>query len=836
MAAAGGSLQPTWDLKRRSRTAQQDEIEQQKALMEKQLKERQQRLSRLSSRLTQSNTGKNNLTMKLKQFEVEQMNAQLEELQSAMAKEEQERKEVELRERRRAQEEQQLAKKTADLERTYKEMDPSAVNPAISIRAQRRRTALLSLKDSIGAEEFAQMEKRQAAEEEKELREKNQASEATVKKLADIESQIKAKERAREQERLLRQKKQLEEMERKLKELETGIDSNQDEIGSEEQLLRELAKRRQEAEARRKQEMDARRKQMLEEDRIRREREEALMSRKLEMERKVREMEQALAEKQREKEEDQLRKQAEKVARMEQQLRDLDSGVTNDDLNNEQMSLEYRTMQKRMKEMEAELSRRKNGEEQALDDKMRQLREKEAMLMALEAKNSKLDALFDKLGQLDKLDQLFNKINAMAAGGFAMGGGGGGGGGGAPRNNSEELKKEIESLQAILFNPNSTEKEIADANIKLEKAMSDYEKTPEYQMEVAKQKAEKRAKHEPLNKAALAKMKQIYNPQSVKQNPELLQKIGENPELRFLFMEPETIMKLHQSDFKAFSLRGLGLEELRAIRACLPAFRKDQKVQADWMEGLDNKIEEMSQNGEVTKKEKKAPNPNAPKLKIKTAPAGGGGGDIFAELLARKGQAGGGGGGGPPPAPTGAKSMPPLPGSAPKNPALPPLPGKGPALPPLPGKGPALPPLPPTAGGPPPPPKPAASGGGAATGEAPPMATLDQFKKVKGCLEKLLKGLASAQPNEKEIAQDTRVAVSEIKLLAKLQKAKYPEAANDVEDSASELVVAVKAVLVARKTGGAELQTAKSKLAQCIDQVRNQCVKVLGPGGAAHVK
>lgn len=668
MAAAGGSLQPTWDLKRRSRTAQQDEIEQQKALMEKQLKERQQRLSRLSSRLTQSNTGKNNLTMKLKQFEVEQMNAQLEELQNAMAKEEQERKESELRERRRQQEEQQLAKKNADLERMYKEMDPSAVNPQISIRAQRRRTALLSLKDSIGAEEFAQMEKRQALEEEKELREKSQATEATAKKLADIESQIKAKERAREQERLLRQKKQLEEMERKLKELETGIDSNQDEIGSEEQLLRELEKRRKEAEARRKAEMDARRKQMLEEDRIRREREEALMQRKLDMERKVREMEQALAEKQREKEEESLRRQAEKVARMEQQLRDLDSGVTNDDLNNEQMSLEYRTMQKRMKEMEAELSRRKNGEEAALDEKMRQLREKEAMLMALESKNAKLDALFDKLGQLDKLDQLFNKINAMAAGGFAMGGGGGGGGG-APKNNAEELKKEIESLQAILFNPNSTEKEIADANIKLEKAMSDYEKTPEYQMEVAKQKAEKRAKHEPLNKAALAKMKQIYNPQSVKQNPELLQKIGENPELRFLFMEPDTIMKLHQSDFKAFSLRGLGLEELRAIRACLPQFRKDQKVQADWVEGLDNKIEEMSANGEV-KKEKKAPNPNAPKIKIKTAPAGGGGGDIFAELLARKGQVGGGGGGGgPPPAPVGAKSMPPLPGSAPaKNP------------------------------------------------------------------------------------------------------------------------------------------------------------------------
>ena len=99
----------------------------------------------------------------------------------------------------------------------------------------------------------------------------------------------------------------------------------EDEIQSEEQLLRELEKRRKDAIARRQAEQQARQKQLLEEDRIRREREEALMQKKLDMERRVREMEQALAEKQREKEEENLRKQAEKVARMEAQLRALDS-------------------------------------------------------------------------------------------------------------------------------------------------------------------------------------------------------------------------------------------------------------------------------------------------------------------------------------------------------------------------------------------------------------------------------------------------------------------------------------------------------------------------------
>jgi hypothetical protein len=121
---------------------------------------------------------------------------------------------------------------------------------------------------------------------------------------------------------------------------------------------------------------------------------------------------------------------------------------------------------------------------------------------------------------------------------------------------------------------------------------------------------------------------------------------------------------------------------------------------------------------------------------------------------------------------------------------------------------------------------PAPPGGGS---EPPSAASVDQFKKVKGCLERLLKGLAVASPNEKEIASDTRTAVSEIKQLAKLQKPLFPSQADAVEDSASELVVAVKAVLVARKTSANELATAKGKLAQCIETVRNQCIRSLGP-------
>lgn len=82
---------------------------------------------------------------------------------------------------------------------------------------------------------------------------------------------------------------------------------------------------------------------------------------------------------------------------------------------------------------------------------------------------------------------------------MATGGGGGGGGGSAM--SYEELMKEIAETQRIIFDENSKENEIADANIRLEKLMADYEKTPEY----LQQKEEKRLANDKLNKAALEK-------------------------------------------------------------------------------------------------------------------------------------------------------------------------------------------------------------------------------------------------------------------------------------------------------------------------------------------
>lgn len=126
-----------------------------------------------------------------------------------------------------------------------------------------------------------------------------------------------------------------------------------------------------------------------------------------------------------------------------------------------------------------------------------------------------------------------------------------------------ELKAEIEELQKVIFSDTATEKEKADANIKLEKAMAAFEQTPEAREETRKRKEERRFRNEPLNRAALVRMKevqclycdlhsylkaryQLYRPDTIREQPELLKRVGENPELRLLFMEAETILRLHQ--------------------------------------------------------------------------------------------------------------------------------------------------------------------------------------------------------------------------------------------------------------------------------------------------
>eukprot|EP00026_Physarum_polycephalum_P001700 Phypoly_transcript_01702.p1 GENE.Phypoly_transcript_01702~~Phypoly_transcript_01702.p1 ORF type:complete len:974 (+),score=211.05 Phypoly_transcript_01702:222-3143(+) len=244
------------------------------------------------------------------------------------------------------------------------------------------------------------------------------------------------------------------------------------------------------------------------------------------------------------------------------------------------------------------------------------------------AQDAKFDALVAKLEKLDKLDELLRKLDNMK-----MVGGSGGGGDSGDGRSYAELKAELESIQAVIFDETGkyTEKEKEDANIKYEKVSQEFQQTPEYKAEVAAALEEKRRVNEPLNKAALEKMVKVYYAEAIRDDPIIKDKVQKNPELLLIGMDPKAILSKHQNDFAQYMLRNLSLDELRAIRASLPKFRNDQKRQIDWMESLEQKIEQVSKEPPKKPAAKKAP-----AIKIKTKPAGSGGGDFLAELMARQ--------------------------------------------------------------------------------------------------------------------------------------------------------------------------------------------------------
>jgi len=245
------------------------------------------------------------------------------------------------------------------------------------------------------------------------------------------------------------------------------------------------------------------------------------------------------------------------------------------------------------------------------------------------------DILVEKLDKLDKLDELLKKLNnmnTMIAPGSSEEG-----------RSYTELKQEMDVLQKIIFDDTAPEKEREDANIKFEKVFSELQNTEEYKKELAQIAEEKRRINEPLNKEALDQMLKVLSPENLKKSEELRDRCMQNPELYLIGMDPKSILAKHQNDFAAYFLRGMTLVELRAIRASLPRFRKDQKKQMEWVETLENRIDVVSKEPPKPAK-KPVPKPpmsgaklkvtNQAKLKVAAAPTG----DLFSELKARRKQ------------------------------------------------------------------------------------------------------------------------------------------------------------------------------------------------------
>jgi len=101
------------------------------------------------------------------------------------------------------------------------------------------------------------------------------------------------------------------------------------------------------------------------------------------------------------------------------------------------------------------------------------------------------------------------------------------------------------------------------------------------------------------------------------------------PELKFIFRTVEQLLKAHFNDFNQMSTQNLLLIEARALYHNMPAFRKDQEQQLQFVEQLREKIE----IGAVKPLVRVIP-PIVPKKRVVIR--GGGGGDFLQEILLKR--------------------------------------------------------------------------------------------------------------------------------------------------------------------------------------------------------
>ncbi len=218
------------------------------------------------------------------------------------------------------------------------------------------------------------------------------------------------------------------------------------------------------------------------------------------------------------------------------------------------------------------------------------------------------ERITSKLEKLEMLDQILKKLDNMPAPVFMAGMMTGMPTG--PVRSANDIRAEMQEVQTVLMDSTTTPQVVEDANIRLEKLIQELERTPEFKEEQRKLKEEKRKKNEPLNKDALERMKLVYTATAMRSDAKIRQKVQDSPELRLITMNPGQIIARHANDFKAMSLRGITLDEIRAIAGVLPAFRRDQQVQIEFAERVEAKIDEMAEAAE-----KAAANPPAAKPK-----------------------------------------------------------------------------------------------------------------------------------------------------------------------------------------------------------------------------
>jgi len=185
-------------------------------------------------------------------------------------------------------------------------------------------------------------------------------------------------------------------------------------------------------------------------------------------------------------------------------------------------------------------------------------------------------------------------------------------GGSLPTRGYEQIKEDMERLQLILFNDDTSEKDREKTNIEFEKLMQELERTTEFQEQKIKEREEWKRINEPINEEARVKMRKILETQFRQNSDKFIKKISKKPILKLILMDKEEIGKKHQNDFKQYVLSNLSLEELRAVFASLPSFRSDQEVQVQIVINCQDKIDELVKNPPKPKVKKPKPTGGMP--------------------------------------------------------------------------------------------------------------------------------------------------------------------------------------------------------------------------------
>jgi hypothetical protein len=175
----------------------------------------------------------------------------------------------------------------------------------------------------------------------------------------------------------------------------------------------------------------------------------------------------------------------------------------------------------------------------------------------------------------------------------------------------EAIQAKMNEIQKKLFDESVDEKESELLNIEYEKLVTELESTDEYKQEQAAALAQWHQDHHAANQHARATLLAELDAWPL---PKRIAAMKRKPELKFLDMTHEQIHKKHVNEYKSLSAQNLSLDEARAIYASLPAFKKDQEVQLQFLQQVKEKID-----AELSKPKKKQPPPivaqNPPKFR-----------------------------------------------------------------------------------------------------------------------------------------------------------------------------------------------------------------------------